>query len=208
MVARKVWRGESGLDGDVPPAWWFLGDATWRGVARAYIATGPFVLLFFAGALVAEVTDADDVGMAVSAGALLLGVVVHGSIVAVQPAAGARAPAPADEPGALAERRQRRAPAGAPMSLFRRRKERPKRTPGEPDITDLLQQLDVPFQRKSDAWLVEVGGGWATFGWVPRDATLVGFLDLRGGARPEHASSCARNAETGLAWYQSRRRRR
>ena len=48
---------------------------------------------------------------------------------------------------------------------------------GEPSITELFQQLDVPFQRKGDAWLAEVGGGWATFGWVPRDATLVGFLE-------------------------------
>ena len=54
LVARKVWHGESGLDGDVPPEWWFLGDETWRGVARAYIATAPFALVFFAGALVAE----------------------------------------------------------------------------------------------------------------------------------------------------------
>lgn len=108
LVARKVWHGESGLDGDVPPEWWFLGDATWRGVARAYIATAPFVLLFFAGALVAEVTDADDLGMAVSAGALVLGVLVHGSIVLFNRPQSLVPPHLRDEPGALAERRARK----------------------------------------------------------------------------------------------------
>ncbi len=78
-------------------------------MARAYIATGPFVLLFFAGALVAEATDADDVGMAVSAGALLLGVIVHGSIVLFNRPQALVPPHLRDEPGALAERRQRRA---------------------------------------------------------------------------------------------------
>jgi hypothetical protein len=109
LVARKVWHGESGLDGNVPPEWWFLGQASWRGVARAYIASGPFVLLFFAGALVAETTDAYDVGMAVSAGALLLGVIVHGSILLFNRPKALVPPHLRDEPGALAERRQRRA---------------------------------------------------------------------------------------------------
>lgn len=86
------------------------------------------------------------------------------------------------------------------MSLFRRRKE--PEASGEPDITALFQQLGVPFQRKSDAWLVEVGGGWATFGWVPRDATLVGFLEYA--EAPGSSTELLRaNAETGLAWYQS-----
>ena len=107
-MARKVWHGESGLDGDIPPAWWFLGDATWRGVARAYIATAPFVLLFFAGALVAELTDAYDLGMAVSAGALLLGVLVHASIVLYNRPRALVPPHLRAEPGALAERRARR----------------------------------------------------------------------------------------------------
>ncbi len=73
---------------------------------------------------------------------------------------------------------------------------------GEPDLTALLQELGVPFQRKSEAWLVEVGGGWATFGWVPRDATLVGFLEYA--EAPEPSTELLRaNAETGLAWYQA-----
>jgi hypothetical protein len=81
LVAPKVWRGETGLDGDRPPAWWFLGDAWWRGVARAYLATTPFLLVMFAGAALAEFTDADDAGMAIAALALLAGILVHASIV-------------------------------------------------------------------------------------------------------------------------------
>ena len=108
VVARRVWRGESGLDGDVPPAWWFLGDATWRGVARAYIATGPFVLVIFAGGLIAEFTDAYDAGMAVAVSGILLGALVHGSIVLFNRPQALVPPHLRDEPGALAERRARR----------------------------------------------------------------------------------------------------
>jgi hypothetical protein len=69
------------------------------------------------------------------------------------------------------------------------------------DITALLQDLDVPFQRREDMWLVEVGGGWATFAWVPRDSTLVGFLIYE--EPPASNETMLRaNAETGLAWYQ------
>lgn len=108
VVARRVWRGESGLDGDVPPEWWFVGDATWRGVARAYIATGPFVLVVFAGGLIAEFTDAYDAGMAVAVGGILLGALVHGSIVLFNRPHALVPPHLRDEPGALAERRARR----------------------------------------------------------------------------------------------------
>ena len=114
LVARKVWGGESGLDGDVPPDWWFLGAATWRGIARAYVATGPFLLLFCAGALAAEVTDAYDAGMAVSVAGLLLGVLVHASIVLFNRPKALVPPHLRDEPGALAERRQRRARPARP----------------------------------------------------------------------------------------------
>ena len=108
VVARRVWRGESGLDGDVPPEWWFLGDATWRGVARAYIATGPFVLLIFAGGLIAEFTDAYDAGMAVAVSGMLLGALVHGSIVLFNRPQALVPPHLRAEAGALAERRARR----------------------------------------------------------------------------------------------------
>ena len=126
VVARRVWRGESGLDGDVPPAWWFLGDATWRGVARAYIATGPFVLVFFAGGLVAEFTDAYDAGHGrgrgrpaprrrSSTGASSSSTARRRSCLRIC----------ADEPGALAERRARRRGAARGrlrMGFFSRRK--------------------------------------------------------------------------------------
>ena len=72
-VARKVWRGESGLSGDRPPEWWFLGPATWRGVARAYIATVPFGLVIVAGAMIAELGGNEDLGMTIAALALLAG---------------------------------------------------------------------------------------------------------------------------------------
>ena len=64
VVARKVWAGESGLDGDVPPDWWFLGDDVWRGVARGYIASVPFLLVMLVGGMLAEFTDDYDLGMA------------------------------------------------------------------------------------------------------------------------------------------------
>jgi hypothetical protein len=72
---------------------------------------------------------------------------------------------------------------------------------GEPDVTSLLQALGVPFQRKGDAWLVEVGGAWATCGWIPRDATLAGWLDYA--ERPGPSTDLLRaNTETGLAAYE------
>ena len=107
LVAPKVWRGESGLDGDVPPEWWFLGDATWRGVARAYIATAPFVLVVFAAAIFAEFGD-NDTGMAIAAIALLMGALVHAGIVLFNRPRALVPPHLRDEPGALAARRARR----------------------------------------------------------------------------------------------------
>jgi hypothetical protein len=102
LVAPKVWRGESGLDGNRPPAWWFLGDAWWRGIARAYLVTGPFVLVMFAGGAIAEFTDADDVGMAIAAAALLAGILVHASVVLFNRPQAVVPPHLRGEPGALA----------------------------------------------------------------------------------------------------------
>ena len=106
-VARKVWRGESGLSGDRPPEWWFLGPATWRGVARAYIATVPFGLVIVAGAMIAELGGNEDLGMTIAALALLAGAVVHVGIVLFNRPRALVPPHLRDEPGALAERRQR-----------------------------------------------------------------------------------------------------
>ena len=70
----------------------------------------------------------------------------------------------------------------------------------EPPVSELLQALEAPFQRKADLWLVEVGGAWATFGWVARDATLVGFLGYDEPPGPP-TDLVRANSETGLAWY-------
>jgi hypothetical protein len=87
--------------------------------------------------------------------------------------------------------------AAEPLTAFRE----PTVAAGEPEITGLLQELDVPFQRKGEAWLVEVGGAWATFGWIPRDATLAGWLDYA--ERPAPSTELVRaQTETGLAAYE------
>ena len=108
-VASKVWRGESGLDGGRPPEWWFLGPATWRGVARAYIATVPFGLVLVVGAMIAEFGGNDDAGFGLATAALVVGGVVHGSIVLFNRPRSLVPPHLRMEPGALEERRQRRA---------------------------------------------------------------------------------------------------
>jgi len=107
-AAARVWRGESGLDGNRPPEWWFLGDATWRGVARAYIATVPFLLLMLVGAAIAELGGGEDVGMALVSAAFAAGVVVHVAIVLFNRPHALVPPHLRAEPGALAERRIRR----------------------------------------------------------------------------------------------------
>ena len=84
-----------------------------------------------------------------------------------------------------------------PLTAFRE----PTIAAGEPDVTTLLQELDVPFQRKGEAWLVEVGGAWATFGWIPRDATLAGWIDYA--ERPGPSTDLVRaQTETSLAAYE------
>ena len=91
----------------------------------------------------------------------------------------------------------RRKGGADPLTEFRE----PTLAAGEPDITGRLQQLDVPFQRKGEAWLVEVGGAWATFAWIPRDATLAGWLDYA--ERPAASTELVRaQNDTGLAAYE------
>jgi hypothetical protein len=69
------------------------------------------------------------------------------------------------------------------------------------EITGLLEELRVPFQRKGEAWLVEVGGAWATCGWIPRDATLAAWIDYM--ERPGPSTDLVRaQTETGLAAYE------
>lgn len=108
------------------------------------------------------------------------------------------------------------------MPLFRRRKERePEPDPPvleddpvdlriadvraaalagpEPPVTDLLQELEVPFQRKGGAWLVEVGGAWTTCVWLPDDATLMFILEYAE-APGSNRDMLHANAGSGLAW--------
>jgi ammonia channel protein AmtB len=108
LVAPKVWRGESGLDGDRPPDWWFLGNTLWRGVARAYLASAPFIIVMFAGGIVAEFSDSYDAGMTIGLLGLLAGAVLHASIVLFNQPKALVPPHLRAEPGALAARRQRR----------------------------------------------------------------------------------------------------
>ena len=69
----------------------------------------------------------------------------------------------------------------------------------EPPVSDLLQELEVPYQRKGGAWLVEVGGAWATCFWLPDDATLMCFLEYAE-APGTNRDMIRANADSGLAW--------
>ena len=69
----------------------------------------------------------------------------------------------------------------------------------EPPVSDLLQELDVPYQRKGGAWLVEVGGAWVTCVWLDDDATLMCFLEYAE-APGSNRDMVRANADSGLAW--------
>ena len=73
--APRLWRGESDVD-EVPPAWPF-GAAMWHGVIRSFIVWPPLMALALAGGAVAELTDADDLGMGLGAIGLFGGVALH-----------------------------------------------------------------------------------------------------------------------------------
>jgi hypothetical protein len=73
--APRLWRGEADVD-DPSPAWPF-GAATWRGVIRGFIVGPPCIAFALAGAAVAELTDADDLGMAIGVIGLVGFVVLH-----------------------------------------------------------------------------------------------------------------------------------
>jgi hypothetical protein len=107
-AAARVWRGNSGLDGGVPPEWWPFGDAAWRGNARAYIATVPFLLVMLVGAGIAEWSGSVDAGMTLASVAFAAGILVYGAIVLFNRPRSLVPPHLRDEPGALAERRRRK----------------------------------------------------------------------------------------------------
>lgn len=69
----------------------------------------------------------------------------------------------------------------------------------EPPVSDLLQELEVPYQRKGGAWLVEVGGAWITCLWLDEDASLMCFLEYAE-APGSNRDMVRANADSGLAW--------
>lgn len=112
LVGRKVWNGESELDGDFPPADWPFGKPSWRGAARSYTAAAPCLVLillaFTAQELLGTETAAGDVALVVGTvlglGALLI-------VASITPFNRPRLLVPPhlrSEPGLLAERRRRR----------------------------------------------------------------------------------------------------
>ncbi len=66
-AGRRVWHGESGLQPGVEPEWWPLSAEAWHGVARSWLATGPFLILAFGGYLVHLLTGADGAAALVTA---------------------------------------------------------------------------------------------------------------------------------------------
>lgn len=107
-VVAKVWRGESGLDGNVPPDWWFLGNPTWRGNSRAYAATVPFLLVMLGGAGIAEWSGREDLGLGLASVTFVSWILVHGSIVLFNRPHALVPPHQRDEPGACEEWRATR----------------------------------------------------------------------------------------------------
>lgn len=107
-AAAKVWRGTSAFNGDVPPDWWPFGPPVWRGVARSYVATGPFILVLFGGAAVAELSSAEDLGMGISALGLLGVPLIQLPIIFFNRPRTLVPPHQRGEPGALEEWRRAR----------------------------------------------------------------------------------------------------
>ena len=60
VIAAKVWRGESEIDPNSPPAFWPFSDALWRGVGRAFVIQGLCVLVLIAGGVAGDVVGEDS----------------------------------------------------------------------------------------------------------------------------------------------------
>ena len=151
---------------------------------------------------------------------LLLGALVHGSIVLFNRPQALVPPHLRDEPGALAERRQRRRRrAGrAEDGLVQPRQGRrrpPHRVPRADDRRGRAGRHDpAPGARRarssararpgSSRW----AAAWATFGWIPRDATLAACLEYAEAPGPSTDLAARADAETGLARLRGDRRRR
>jgi hypothetical protein len=106
--APRLWRGDAEVD-EPPPAWPF-GAAAWHGVMRSFIVCPPFIVLVFAGGAVAELSDADDLGMAIGAIGLLASVVLHVPILLWNRPKALVPPPMRGEPGALREWRHKTDP--------------------------------------------------------------------------------------------------
>src|SRR6202008_1432269 len=74
--APRLWRGAADDVDDPPPAWPF-GAVSWHGVIRRFIVCPPLIGLALGGAALAELTDADDLGMSLGVIGLLGSVVLH-----------------------------------------------------------------------------------------------------------------------------------
>ena len=92
-------------------AMWIVGaPRLWRGVIRSFIVGPPCIALVFAGGAVAELTDADDLGMAIGAFGLLAVVALHVPILLFNRPKALVPPPLRDQPGALREWRHKTDP--------------------------------------------------------------------------------------------------
>jgi hypothetical protein len=106
--APRLWRGDADVD-EPAPAWPF-GAPAWRGVIRSFIVGPPCIALVFAGGAVAELTDADDLGMAIGAFGLLAVVALHVPMLLFNRPKALVPPPLRDQPGALREWRHKTDP--------------------------------------------------------------------------------------------------
>ena len=104
----RLWRGAADVD-DPPPAWPF-GAASWHGVIRSFVVCAPFIALVFAGGALAELSDADDLGMAIGLIGLFVSVVLHVPILLWNRPKALIPPPMRDQPGALGKRRHKTDP--------------------------------------------------------------------------------------------------
>lgn len=103
-VARRLWRGEAGLEG-VPegiPGWWPFGGLAWAGLGRSYVAAGPFLVLFLGAGAADLATPETSTPLALLSTAGLLGAVgVVAAIVLANRPSALVPPHRRDEPGVL-----------------------------------------------------------------------------------------------------------
>jgi hypothetical protein len=106
--APRLWRGEADVD-EPPPAWPF-GATSWRGVIRSFIVCPPLIGLALAGAALAELTGADDLGMTLGVIGLVGSVALHVPILLFNRPKALVPPDLRNQPGALREWRHKTDP--------------------------------------------------------------------------------------------------